>query len=214
MHHDTELLYKFKGLKAALGLNLWETKGVLQSIWDFTSRECLDGSLDAFDFEELCVAIEWPQERAEELQAALIKWRWIDETSSHGLVVHDWAQHCPSWVKKRAERGGVTLLSGSNRKNGRQRRPSSAAGSQRDTDGTELNGTKINGKVPPGNQRESAADDGGQREPIAPRETNAPNGAPTDEEFEERIKDLSPEVQRIMRRQREADAPLGGQKTP
>jgi hypothetical protein len=96
----TETRLKFKSLKAKLGLSLWQTKGLLQALWDFAGENCPDGDVGRFTNQELALGMEWPADRADEFVAALVETRWLDETKECRLLIHDWEEHCESWVSK------------------------------------------------------------------------------------------------------------------
>jgi hypothetical protein len=89
---------KFKKLKMRFKLKHWETIGLLESIWMFTSRNAPQGDLGIHSNEDICAAIEWERDH-DELIETLIECRWLDVSSECRFVVHDWGEHMPNWLR-------------------------------------------------------------------------------------------------------------------
>lgn len=89
---------KFKKLKMRLKLSHWQAVGLLESLWMFTSRNSPLGDIGKHSDEDIAAAIEWPEEPSS-LILALVDCRWLDASEEHRLVVHDWADHMPNWLK-------------------------------------------------------------------------------------------------------------------
>lgn len=112
MKRGTEALIKFKKLQAALGLELWEVKGLLQSIWDFTSLNTPAGDIGRYTDDEIALGIGWVRRGAPELVRALVETRWIDAHSAHRLIIHDWPEHCEHTVHNTLARKGQRFANG------------------------------------------------------------------------------------------------------
>lgn len=98
MKAGTESKLKFMGLKRQLRLPFWQVVGVLEAIWHTTLRNAPDGDIGRLSNEEIAAAIEWDGD-ADELVAALVKSRWLDTDADFRLIVHDWSEHCPNYLK-------------------------------------------------------------------------------------------------------------------
>lgn len=93
----TELL-KFKRLKGRLKLSEWQVIGLLESLWMFTSKNAPAGDIGKCTDEDIAFGIEWDGEPSELVQV-LVDTRWIDRHETHRLVIHDWFDHVPNWLK-------------------------------------------------------------------------------------------------------------------
>lgn len=89
---------KFKRLQRRLGLSLFECVGILESIWMLTARSHFRGDIGSSHNIDIAYAIGWDKDE-DELINALIETGWLDEHQTHRLVVHDWDDHCPKYVK-------------------------------------------------------------------------------------------------------------------
>lgn len=98
MKAGTESKLKFMGLKRQLRLPFWQVVGILEAIWHTTLRNAPDGDIGRLSNEEIAAAIEWDGD-ADELIAALVKSRWLDTDVDFRLIVHDWSEHCPNYLR-------------------------------------------------------------------------------------------------------------------
>ena len=103
MKRGTEHLLKFKKLKLRLGLSTWETKGLLQSIWDLAAENAILGDVGRFSNADIAFGVEYAKD-PDDLIAALVECRWLDVDPTYRLMIHDWFDHCEDWVKKRVYR--------------------------------------------------------------------------------------------------------------
>lgn len=99
---------KFKKLKMKLKIPHWQAVGLLESIWLFTSRNAPEGDIGRHPDEDIAAAIEWDREPSELIQV-LVECRWLDRCDTHRLLVHDWADHLPNWLKGNLARYGRSL---------------------------------------------------------------------------------------------------------
>lgn len=106
MKRGTDLKLKFAELGAFLGLKPWETKGLLQQLWDFTAENCQRGDIGRFTDEQIAIGLGWDRTTGSDLVAALVAKKWLDESPKYRVIVHDWAEHCEEWVRKRVLRSG------------------------------------------------------------------------------------------------------------
>lgn len=93
----TELL-KFKKLQRRLNLKLWECVGLLESLWMMTAKNSIAGDIGKYSNEDIAAGLEWEQD-ADDLIAALTQTGWLDACIEHRLIVHDWKDHAPNFIK-------------------------------------------------------------------------------------------------------------------
>ncbi len=100
---------KFKKLKMRLGLPHWQAVGLLESVWRFVERDAPLGDIGRHPDDDIAAAIEWTGDPSELIQA-LVECRWLDRSEDHRLVVHDWADHMPTWLVGNLKRHGKTVV--------------------------------------------------------------------------------------------------------
>jgi hypothetical protein len=84
MKHSAITLLKFKCLAARLSLPLWQTVGLLESLWLFAMHHARDGNLSRFSPTDI---------------AAWLETRWLERGGDGELLIHDWDDHKPTWLK-------------------------------------------------------------------------------------------------------------------
>lgn len=97
MKHSTPESMKFKKLKRRLGLSTVVTVGTLELLWLATQKNAKRGDIGRFSNEEIAIECDWNGD-PDELVEALIDAGWIDRCQVHRLVIHDWHEHCPTWI--------------------------------------------------------------------------------------------------------------------
>lgn len=86
-------------LKRRLSLQTWGAVGILESLWHLTATHAKDGAIGrAFTDEDIANAIGW-EGCPEQLIGALVSSGWLDACAVNRLVVHDWNDHCPDFVR-------------------------------------------------------------------------------------------------------------------
>jgi hypothetical protein len=100
MKVGTENHLKTKRLKRLLGKPCYAVVGLLESLWLLTISSADEGDVGRFSNEEIADAIEWDGD-ADALIDALITAGWLDRDDERRLVVHDWLDHCPKYIKDR-----------------------------------------------------------------------------------------------------------------
>ena len=98
MKVGTTELIKFLKLQRRLGQSKIVIVGLLELLWQGTAKNCPDGDIGRFDNEDIAAMVDWPGD-SDELICALIDCKWLDENEDSRLLVHDWLDHCPSFVK-------------------------------------------------------------------------------------------------------------------
>lgn len=89
---------KFMRLKRRLQVPAWQVVGVLESLWLFTCLNTPRGDIGRHENEDIAAWMEWVGD-ADSLIRDLIDCGFLDECEEHRLVVHDWPEHCPGYLK-------------------------------------------------------------------------------------------------------------------
>jgi hypothetical protein len=110
MKSGTMDLLKFKRLQRRLGESTRGVVGLLEMLWAGACKNCPRGDIGKFDNEDIAVMCDWDGD-PDELVATLVECGWIDEDEEYRLVIHDWHDHAPNFVKGNAKHLGG-LISG------------------------------------------------------------------------------------------------------
>lgn len=101
MKHQAINSLKFKLLARRLRVPLWQAVGLLESIWLLAQHDARDGDLTHHGAAGIAAWVEYDGD-AEDLVAALVGdvpgHGWLDWVDGR-LVIHDWAEHRPNWLK-------------------------------------------------------------------------------------------------------------------
>ena len=108
MKAGTESSIKFKRLKRRLALPHWQVVGLLESLWSVTRQSAPRGDIGRFSDEDIAASIEWDGDESE-LISTLVESGFLDRCPTHRLVVHDWADHCPTYIKGNLKNKGVAF---------------------------------------------------------------------------------------------------------
>ena len=113
MIHTATKSVKFRRLVRALSMALDCSKevakvravGHLELLWHLTIDVAKRGDIGKLDDIEIADEIGWDGD-AEEIIEILILTGWIDRDERHRLVIHDWHEHAPTFIKKNIHRAG------------------------------------------------------------------------------------------------------------
>lgn len=87
--------------------------GLLERMWHVAIDSAPRGDIGKIDDETLAELIGWMGD-ASELIELLVDTGWLDRCENHRLIVHDWPDHAPGFIKKNiARRGGFAVKSSS-----------------------------------------------------------------------------------------------------
>lgn len=100
MKSGTTSHIKFKNLKRMLGRRDYEVVGILQGVWNLACEGADDGAVGRYSNDEIAAYLEWDGD-ADTLIDSLVACRWLDPCDKDRLVVHDWEDHKPNFIKKR-----------------------------------------------------------------------------------------------------------------
>lgn len=99
MKHSTPDKAKFKKLQRRLGLGLKETVGLLEMLWRATIVNTIDGAIGRLDDETIAIECDYHEGEPEHLVESLVECGWLDRCEVNRLVIHDWKEHAPTFVK-------------------------------------------------------------------------------------------------------------------
>jgi len=80
--------------------------GLLERLWHATMQEAKRGDIGRHDNETIADMMGWRAQNFDALIALMVESGWLDECAEHRLIVHDWAEHCPAFIKKNIGRQG------------------------------------------------------------------------------------------------------------
>jgi hypothetical protein len=91
--------------------------GYLTLLWDYTAEVAIQGDIGKWPDGSIARACEWEGD-PHNFVDALIASGWVDRSERYRLVIHDWTDHCERWVKAKAAKLGVSLISSETGTNG------------------------------------------------------------------------------------------------
>ncbi|MEQ8636863.1 hypothetical protein [Gimesia maris] len=144
MKTGTDEHLKFKQLQLLLGVPKFAAIGVLESLWHMACRNAPEGNIGKYTNAMIASGMEWDGD-SDFLIQCLIDSGFVDEVEDgNRLVIHDWEEHCPDFIKKRLRRkasagGGQRQTTADS---GDQRQPTGANGAITQPNPTQPNPTK------------------------------------------------------------------------
>lgn len=109
MKHQVPDCMKFKKLQRRLGTNRVVTAGTLELLWISTQKNTPRGDIGKFSNEEIAIECDWDGD-PDLLVSALVESGWLDECMDNRLVVHDWEDHAPGWIKRQLGRSKQSFV--------------------------------------------------------------------------------------------------------
>lgn len=97
---------KTKRLKRRLRLPMYQVAGILETLWHLAIESADEGDIGKFSNEDIAMGLEWEGD-ADELVGALIDSGFVDEDQERRLVIHDWFDHAPDYIKERLRKRGM-----------------------------------------------------------------------------------------------------------
>ena len=98
MKQGVENTMKFKKLKRRMRLPYWQVVGLLESVWKLGLTSAQAGDIGRYSNEDIAAAIEYEGD-ADELVAVLVDCEWLDDDPEFRLIIHDWSEHIPTYLK-------------------------------------------------------------------------------------------------------------------
>lgn len=108
---------KMRHLAKQLGVKLPYAVGLMEMLWHYAGQETPRGNVGVATDIEIAAACGWDKKPGILIEA-LIESRWLDRSSEHRLIVHDWPDHADNSVKKWLERNRKSFLPEYGQKNG------------------------------------------------------------------------------------------------
>lgn len=105
MKKDAPAKSKFRMLKRRIGKPHYAVVGLLESLWMATQVDASAGDIGRLSNEEIAAAIEWEGD-ADLLIKTLVDCGWLDADPEFRLIVHDWSEHVPTFIKGAFEKHG------------------------------------------------------------------------------------------------------------
>lgn len=97
---------KTKELAFELEIPLAHAIGLLELMWAFCAQKTPQGNIGRWSNRVIAAESGW-QGDADRFVLALAKVGWLDECGLKRLLVHDWPEHCPNWVRAKLKRAGL-----------------------------------------------------------------------------------------------------------
>lgn len=101
---------KFLKLKRRLGMPYYVVVGLLESLWLFTQTNAPHGDIGRHTNEDIASGIEWDGDH-DKLINDLISCGWVDECPENRLLIHDWEDHVPNYLKGAMAKNGQQFAS-------------------------------------------------------------------------------------------------------
>lgn len=83
--------------------------GVLNCLWEFACDYAPQGNIGKWTDTQIAGSIGWKGD-AGQLINSLVDSRWVDRDEEHRLLIHDWSEHAPHYVKERLRRQGLAII--------------------------------------------------------------------------------------------------------
>jgi hypothetical protein len=97
---------KIRRLAVILEIPWPQAIGLAGLLWRFAAKHAPTGEIGKHDDEDIATALEWPGDSTE-LVAAFVRSRLLDQAPNPTrLLVHDWPDHAPRYVRSTLQRRG------------------------------------------------------------------------------------------------------------
>ena len=104
-------------LASLLNINHAWAMGILEAMWHFTARYAPQGDIGRHADLVIAKAVYWERPTGErgvkpecKLSGALVTARWLDTSTIHRLIVHDWSDHADEAVRKFLSRHSLDFV--------------------------------------------------------------------------------------------------------
>ncbi len=102
---------KFDRLMEILGISYHEAVGIMECIWHCTSLFAPQGNLgEILNDKQILLKSRINKYKSNRIINALCEAGFLDRDEKRRLLVHDWHEHAPDWVKKKLKREGLPFL--------------------------------------------------------------------------------------------------------
>jgi len=97
-------------LAVQLGVCIPQAIGHLELLWAFVAQKTPRGNIGRWSDAVIAHAAQWSEE-PEAFAKALIVSGFCDEHDEHRIVIHDWSEHCPNWVRAKLKKERKEFIS-------------------------------------------------------------------------------------------------------
>lgn len=84
--------------------------GLLEGVWHFTAVSAFRGDIGKFDDETIAEFAGWYGD-AGQFIGLLVECGWLDRSQEHRLIVHDWHEHAPRYIRGNVNKYGGFVTS-------------------------------------------------------------------------------------------------------
>jgi hypothetical protein len=95
---------------ARLDVQLPTAIGHLELLWAFTGKQAAQGNIGKWPDGAIARACYWMGD-PESFISALVESGFVDADDEHRLVIHDWHEHSPGWVRAKLKKLGIPFIS-------------------------------------------------------------------------------------------------------
>lgn len=102
MKSQTLQSIKFARLQTALDTAFkTDVTGLLEMLWQFTTANAITGAVGRFSDADICawMGCRMHGKTPEQLIQILVDTGFLDRHDEHRIVVHDWHEHCPTFIR-------------------------------------------------------------------------------------------------------------------
>jgi len=100
---------KMHRLARILGIPRYAAWGLMEGLWNFATRYAPAGNVGKYPNQDLSDAVAWDSE-PDKLISAMVVCGWLDRHETERLIIHDWAEHAPDYIKKREKKGEFKIF--------------------------------------------------------------------------------------------------------
>lgn len=97
---------KMRRLARELGVPLIHAVGLVEATFHFVGRCCPRGDIGKFTNQDIAEGCYWTGE-PDKFIAAMLASGWLDQSSAHRLLLHDWSDHCEEGIRRALLRESV-----------------------------------------------------------------------------------------------------------
>ncbi|MEM9151372.1 MAG: hypothetical protein AAGB19_13070 [Cyanobacteria bacterium P01_F01_bin.3] len=100
---------KTKELAYTLEVPLPHAVGLLELLFAFVGQQTPQGNVGKWSNAVIAGEAGWHLD-ADHFVESLVAVGFLDQDDVHGLLVHDWADHCPNWVHAKLKKAGKQII--------------------------------------------------------------------------------------------------------
>lgn len=107
---------KMLDLASRLDISRAHAIGIVTLLLDFTAAYAPQGDIGKLRNGAIARACEWMGD-PDQFIDALVNAGWLDQSDDFRLIVHDWGDHCETWVRAKLAKAKLTFVPGSGGRN-------------------------------------------------------------------------------------------------